>query len=160
MMLSAGVRRSGGRAATSAGTNLVECVLAMALVALVLPVVVLALGQSHRDLARGRAEAWAGRSIPACLSSLRMAGGIHDGHGRIWAHDRQGRVLGAWSAGTWRLEETPEAAYLVVADCPEVGGADVSGVSPLALRLEYPAAAPAKHRRVLSFHTRMTSCLP
>lgn len=145
------------------GMTLIECVLATALVALVLPVVLLALGRSHRDLAAGRMEDWAPGVIPLHLDELRASGGLEAGRKRIWIRDLHGQLLGEADAEDWRRgvahHAGSPAGFLVVLECGPADDDAPSGCHPVRVGIEYPAAAPARHRRRMSVHTQMFSCM-
>lgn len=151
-----------GAVRNASGMTLLECVLAMGLMAMAMPVLLLAFGQSHRDLAGARVEAWAGCVIPARLADLRLSGGIRPGGVRAWAHGLRGESLGEVDEESCRqgvaCRDGNPAAFLLVARGGSMQRSSSAGAIPMTMNLEYPAAAPADHRRKISFHTQTRPC--
>lgn len=133
-----------------------ECVLALAIVAMTLPGVMLVFSEAGTTAQSSLMEGEARRAILRHADQVMMEG-FSSGEGRlIWAHHRVGHCLGrvdeaAYQNGLARLRN--EAVhYLIVAE--PYPDADQE-LMLLALRMEYPARAPAGNRKCVKMFTRV-----
>ena len=125
----------------SSGMTLMECVMALAVIAFALPVVMLVLSAAHGG---GRDAVLQGEARRAMLSHARelsREGFAENQTRRVWAHDANGRCLGqlddvAYEQGL-RLHEGKSIRYLIVAELDPSASSDLK---PLSLRLEHPAS--------------------
>ncbi len=135
--------------------TLMECVMALAVIAFVLPVVMLVLSAANGG---GRSVMMQGEARRAILSHVEDVGGegLREGGDRvIWAHTASGDCLGVvddvfYEEGL-RLHHGQTVRYLIVA---ELSVSPASALKPLSLRLEHPASAGADHRKWIEVHSR------
>jgi len=153
-------RRPGVMSRTVQGFTLIECVIAVGLMAVSLPVVILALSRAHDDAVTIGIEECSERIVPGRLVELRAERWAREGVvQRAWVYDRQGRCLGEideshcrQGVARWDHHVT---GFLLVARRQEELAQRTDGLIALQLSLERPAAAPAEHRRVIRFQTLM-----
>ena len=139
------------------GMTLMECVLATAMIAFALPGVMLVFAHSSSNAQSTGMNGEALRVIPQHVAILMRESLPDDVEQVIWAHAASGECLG-------RVESSCEQGlarhldrvvrYLIIADLGEPG---VTGMRPLRMRLEHPAAAPQQHRHRIVIHTRLNS---
>lgn len=179
------MRTTGPARSSLRGTSLIEVVIAMGVLATVLPLVFGTFVKSGENAAAAKAETRCNWIIPACLDEIEAA---RDGRSRFLpkrepgtlypaagetlalAFSDEGRVVAtvparAYAAGTKNLDGENVHYLVAIHATPDPAAADgaaaipgappVSTLSTLSLTLEYPAAAPAHKRRTLVFHTRI-----
>ena len=130
-----------------AGVALMESVLALALIAFVMPVVMLVLSQVGASAQSVSMEHEARRAIQSHVSEVMHDDGFGRDDRMVWAHDAAGHCIGRLEPEVYdlglRSHEGAVARYLIVA---EVGEWREDGLRSLSLRLEHPAAAPMLER--------------
>lgn len=133
------------------GSLLLETVLALAVMAVMVPVAMMAIGKacdSGRELRIETLGLW---TVPACLVEWSAAG-----EPAALALAADGTVLGGvdesdFDCGMFEFEGRRVACLCSIVDL--AGVADASGLRHLRIRLEYPAAAASAERRRMEFHT-------
>ena len=141
-----------GRACNhGSGSLLLETVLALAVVAVMVPVAMMAIGKACDSGLETRIETLGLWTVPACLDEWRAAG-----EPAALALASDGSVLGWLDApdfdrGMVELEGRRVACLCGIADL--AGAQDESGLRRLRIRLEYPAAAASSQLRRMEFHT-------
>ena len=133
-----------------------ECVLGLGIIAFALPVVMLALAQAQGGARDAIAQGEARRAILSHAAEVLSDESSESGQRKIWVHDGSGRCLGVvedldYEEGLRRFEGQM-TRYLVVA---EVISSTGSGLQPLSLRLEYPAAAAAGQRKRIEVYSQI-----
>lgn len=164
------------------GTSLIEVVLAMGVLAMVVPLVFGLFAKSSESAAAARAESRSGWIIPVCLSELAAArdgtsqalpkrepGLPYPSSGGVvaLAFTDDGRLVDRLPAdlyekGSARLANQAIRYLVTIQTVPDPAttpatttGTAVVPMSTLHLILEYPASSPARKRRKLDFHTRI-----
>lgn len=160
------------------GTSLIEVVLAMGVLAVAFPLVFAAFAKSGESAAAAKAETRCSWIIPACMDEIEAARSGKSsliprrqpgvpfpaaGEALVLAFTDDGRPLGRVSAqayqGGTRTLAGERVRYLVaIRTEAALQATPLPGVPPmlnLQLTLEYPAAAPARKRRSIEFHSRI-----
>lgn len=145
----------------NAGMTLMECVFAMALVALALPAVLLVLIQCGSDTRELRMHAEARRAVMVRARQCLRIAELPQAARLLWAHAESGECLGqleerAYAQGVPKFQDQAVSWLVVV----EPGAPGPRGMRGITLTLEYPAAAPATARKRIEFHAQTESFLP
>ena len=159
------------RRGPGAGSSLIEVLIAMGVLALVLPLVFAVLARAAMSCAAAQAETRCASILPACMNEIEAAqhgtarflpplnrGVPFPAAGATLAFARDGRLLGGVAAdaclGGVRSLASEPVRYLATF---HTGAAPTRPNMPamlsLRISLEYPAAAPLARRRHLDFHT-------
>lgn len=133
------------------GSMLLETVLAVAVMAVMVPAAMMAIGKASESGREMRIETMGLWTVPACLDEWRAAG-----EPAALALAADGSVIGCLDAldfdrGIVALEGRQVACLCGIGGMPVVP--DESGLRHLRIRLEYPAAAASAQRRRMEFHT-------
>lgn len=132
---------------------LLETVLAVAVMAVIVPVAMMAMGEACKGEQEVRAETLGLWAVPACLDEWKAIG-----KPRALALAGDGTVLGPLSELKYGMGlsevEGRRVAYLCGIE-EAVAVVDERGLRKIRLSLEYPAVAPVADRRRIEFHTRM-----
>jgi len=154
--------------------SLIEAVIAVAVLAVAIPMVLGALCEAGKCALAAQAETRSAWIVPACLNEIRASregrpgcfpatttGQAFPPPGEVWAlaFSAQGHPVGKlpgalYHTGTQQLHAT-SVRYIASLDCS--GAPDQPFVAPMMnvrITLEYPASSPATQRRKLDFHTR------
>lgn len=156
------------------GSLLIESVIAMGVLAVVIPLAFGALAESGKSSVSSEAETRGTWMIPVCMKEIEAsregrpqfftattAGQVFPPAGEIWvlAFSPEGKPVGkvshaVYDKGTREINGRPVRYFASI--CSEVDS--VTGSTPLLrvrITLEHPAASPAGKRQKLDFHTRM-----
>lgn len=140
----------------ASGMTLMECTMALAMVAFALPVVMLAFGHSRSHASEARMDGEAQRVIPTHVRTLMREGFPVGAERLVWAHAANGACIGRademYDSGAARYLDQA-VRYLVVAEWMEAEGSSGEVPERLRLSLEHPAAAPAVHRKRILVHS-------
>lgn len=136
--------------------TLMECVLAVAMIALAVPAVILVLGQSHADAKKLQRLALAQRAIAAHVHDLGRNDDLAEGRLLVWAHAANGECLG-------RIDEAMHEDGLLrhrgeLVDCLIVATPlplEEAELLTIQVAVEYPASAPAHQRRQTHYLTQI-----
>ena len=142
------------------GTTLLESVFAIALLAAVLPLLMMGMGASLRDERQSRAEQQATWLLPVGFphrENFIENGGLRAG---CWAHADDGSRLAAVGREAGRrgvkAVRGERVACLVFVECQ--GPADTVHAGPMErwrIRVEYPASLPRERRQTLEWLTHV-----
>ena len=158
------------------GSSLIEVLMAMGILAVVLPLIFAVLARASQSYAEAQAETRCLSILPACMNEIEAAqqgttrylpalpcGVLFPAPGTILAlaFARDGRLLGcvapaAYLAGTRRLADEPIRYLASLHTEPAPAQPNMPAMLHLRITLEYPPAAPMAKRRHLDFHT----CIP
>lgn len=161
--------------ASDTGTSLIEVLLAMGVLAVVLPLVFAVLARSGHSAAAAQAETRCVAIIPACLDEIEAA---HAGAARFLpqltrgqpfpatgdvlalAFAADGSALGrvehnAYRTGLATLGDHPIRYFASLQAEAAPARPDTPALRHLRVTLEYPAAAPLAQRHKLDFHSRI-----
>ncbi|MEI7956095.1 MAG: hypothetical protein WCJ66_13080 [Verrucomicrobiota bacterium] len=156
-----------------AGSSLIEVLMAMGVLAVVLPLVFAVLARASQSYAEAQAETRCMSILPACMDEIEAA---QLGKARFlpalpWgvpfpapdtilalAFSRDGRLLGcvapaAYLAGTHRLADESIRYLASLHTEPAPARPNMPAMLRLRITLEYPPAAPMAKRRHLGFYT-------
>jgi len=159
--------------ASTAGSSLIEVVIAMSVLAVTLPLVFAVLARSGQSCVCAQAETRCASIIPACLNEIEAA---HQGTARFLppltrgqpfpapgtslalAFAEDGRTLGcvapdAYLTGVSRLADEPVRYLASIHGEPAPARPNMPPLLNLRVTLEYPSAAPMAKRQHLDFHT-------
>lgn len=157
----------------SPGSSLLEAVIAMAVLAVAIPLVFGAIAESGKTTSNAEAETRSTWIVPACLAEIRASregkpqyftasrmGEVFPPAGEVWAlgFSDQGRPLGKVSKGEYDsgARELAGEPVRYLASMQSVAQPVTDG-SPELMRvritLEFPAGVPAERRQKLDFHT-------
>ena len=135
------------------GSLLLETVLAMAVMAVIVPVAMMAMAKACNSEQEVRAETLGLWIVPACLEEWKAIG-----QPRALALAGDGSVLGSLTDLQYGMGLSEVAGRRVSYLCgiQEVAiDANERGLRSVKLSMEYPAAAAVADRRRIEFHTRM-----
>lgn len=155
------------------GTALAETIISVGLLALAVPVVMSALGESGKSSLHSAAESYSGTMISLSLAELRASRRGHSSEfpatsigqkippqGEIWVlgFSSSGCLLGRvsmdhYQGGVPSRHADPAVAYLVRCTASPPLSHETSGLLETRLTLEYPATTPAANRHTLDFFT-------
>jgi len=157
------------------GSTLLEAVIAAGVLAVAIPLVGGVLARAGQCAIAAQADTRSTWIIPACLDEIRASrtgcprylppstnGRVFPPGGEVWAlaFSAAGKPLGRvarapYARGTREIAGVAVCYIVSLSSSP--APAEMAGppLLPVHLSLEFPAAAPADHRRKLSFHTLM-----
>jgi len=135
------------------GSLLLETVLAVAVMAVIVPVAMMAMAKACKSGQELRAETLGLWAVPACLEEWQATD-----QPRALALSGDGTVLGPLTESQYGVGlaevEGRRVSYLCGIE-EAVTDVDEHGLRKVRLSLEYPAVAVSAHRRRIEFHTRM-----
>lgn len=157
------------------GASLIEALIAMGVLAVVLPLVFAVLARSGQSCASARAETRCAWIIPACMAEIEAAhrsaarflpplppgqpiappGGV-----LVLAFAGDGRALGrvardAYLSGVSRLAGEPVRYLASLHSEPVPALPNMPPLMNLRVTLEFPSASPQAKRQCLDFHSRI-----
>jgi len=135
------------------GSLLFETVMAVAVMAVIVPVAMMTMAKVCKSEQEVRAETMGLWTVPACLEEWKATG-------EPWALALagDGTVLGSLTDlqyGMGLVEVGGKRVSYLCRIKVEEGGADQWGLRGMKLSLEYPAAAALASRHRIEFHSRM-----
>jgi hypothetical protein len=156
-------------------SSLVEAVLAIGVLALVIPLVFATLAQAGRSGASAEADTRCSWIVPACMDEIRAS---RDGHpqffsattegqalplaGEVWvlAFSSEGRAIGKitksqFEAGIKELDGSPVLYLGEMSAVKAPLKAGMTSMMNVRISIGYPAGIPSAKRRKLDFHTRI-----
>ncbi|MES2657343.1 MAG: hypothetical protein V4689_01935 [Verrucomicrobiota bacterium] len=158
----------------SRGSSLIETVIAMGVLAVVIPLVFGAIAESGKSGVSAEAETRSTWIVPACMDEIEAS---RNGKPRFFTATATGQVFPE-AGGVWALAFSPEGEPVGKMDKTlyDKGAREIDGkpirfiasissaeivppVTPKMLRvrisLEYPSTSPAEKRQKLDFYTRI-----
>ena len=154
------MKGSGIRLRRGSGSTLIEAVLAIAMLAAVLPLIGLAMVKANAGAAASEVESLSLWMLPSHLQEFRES---IDGHGdggsalRVWAHGAGGECLGELQESEYKegVEEVNGKAVRCLVVVRAVGTSANGGAPLLRVRLsvEQPASWSSDRRKHLDFYT-------
>lgn len=135
------------------GSLLLETVLAVAVMAVIVPVAMMAMGRACKSEQEVRVETLGLWTVPACLEEWKATG-----EPRVLALAGDGCVMGPLTESQYDkglLEVNGQRVSYLCSIKEAVVDADRLALRSVKLSLEYPAAAAVADRRRIEFHARM-----